>query len=584
MKTIRKMMALALAMVMVLAMSVTVFATDAGKGKITVTSTSKNANDEDTTYEAYRIFDVAGSQNADGSYAVDEDGNYVGVTYTIATKWADFFAEGGAGESYIVDSNTGHPDYPQIIVNNETKYIAIDGEDNAAVVNAFAKAAYEYSQSAPIAPDDTKTGGDEDVVFDNIPLGYYMIYPKGASIDSEGYTTIVSLTTTNPIQEVVQKAEFPDIEKEDDDASVELGQVVNYDVTGEVPNTSGFQTYDYTVTDTLTPGLTLDTSDIKVYIGDSTTALANTYVTLDTTAVVATGGGTFKVTIDVKKLVEDEKANVGDAITIKYHATVNSNAIATVSKNHATLTYSRDPKDSTKKTTTPAKEQTVFSSKINVLKVDGTDTSKKLKGAKFVLKCKELTGTSTTTYEPADDGTFYKMKDGSFTETAPTAETEGDYESTLIKYKAVSGVEAPTGEKFTATVGNYYKVANNVVTWVAESDISSASTITGATIKESDDNGELSFEGLENGVYELYEVEAPSGYNKKDGVLATITVNGNDDTTYTDLVYDQTVENNAGSVLPSTGGIGTTIFYIVGAILVLGAGILLVTRRRMNAN
>ena len=574
-KTIKKMMALALAMVMVLAMSVTVFATDAGKGKITVTSTSKNANNEDTTYEAYRIFDVAGSQNADGTYAVDENGNYVGVTYTIATKWAAFFAEGGAGASYIVDSNTGHPDYPQIIVNNETKYIAIDGADNAAVVNAFAKAAYEYSQSAPIAPDDTKTGGDTDVVFDNIPLGYYMIYPKGASIDSEGYTTIVSLTTTNPIQTVVQKAEFPDIEKEDDDASVELGQVVNYTVTGEVPNTSGFTTYDYTISDEMTSGLTFDGTDsVTVLIGE-------TDVTDECTI---SGAGTAASPLKVTIPVIDYQENVGDTITVTYSATVNSAAISTVQKNKATLTYSNNPKTTTDKTTTPAKEQTVFSSKINVLKVDGTDTSKKLKGAKFVLKCKELSGTSTTTYEPADDGTFYKLKDGNYTETAPDGTNDDQYESTEIKYKATSGVEAPSGEKYTATVGNYYKVANNVVTWVAESDISSARTITGATIKESDDNGELSFEGLENGVYELYEVEAPSGYNKKDGVLATITVNGNDDTTYTDLVYDQTVENNAGSVLPSTGGIGTTIFYIIGAILVLGAGILLVTRRRMNAN
>ena len=535
-KHFKKMMALAIAMVMVLAMSMTVFATDAGKGKITVTSTSRNAKNEDTTYEAYRIFDVVGTE------ATNTDGSYVGVTYTIASKWTHFFATGGAGESYIVNTLPSGKEYPQILVNGATKYIAIDGADNASVVNAFAKAAFEYAQTTPIAPDYTQTGGASDVVFDNINLGYYMIYPKGASIDSEGYTTIVSLTTTNPIQSVVQKAEFPTLPKTESDASVQVGQTVSYVLTGEIPNTSGFKTYDYTANDTFTKGLTLNKDSIKVYIGTSTTALADTYVTINTDDVVATGGGTFHVTINVKKIVEDEVGAVGDAITIKYDATVNSKAVSVVSENSATLTYSNNPKDSTGKTTTPPDKEKVYSAKINVLKVDGTDSSKTLSGAKFVLKCTAVTDTN------------------------------------------VAQTATANGSAAKAEVGKYYSVAaDGTVSWVTISDLTAVSSIPEAAIKTTGSDGTISFEGLENGTYELYEVKAPEGYNRKDGVLATVKVAGNDDTTLTDLTYDNTVENNSGSVLPSTGGIGTTIFYIIGAILVVGAGILLVTRRRMNA-
>ena len=55
-------------------------------------------------------------------------------------------------------------------------------------------------------------------------------------------------------------------------------------------------------------------------------------------------------------------------------------------------------------------------------------------------------------------------------------------------------------------------------------------------------------------------------------------------TTDTEATDKVTIENNQGATLPSTGGIGTTIFYVLGAILAIGAGILLVTKKRMNAD
>ena len=89
------------------------------------------------------------------------------------------------------------------------------------------------------------------------------------------------------------------------------------------------------------------------------------------------------------------------------------------------------------------------------------------------------------------------------------------------------------------------------------------------------------FEGLANGTYTLVESTVPDGYNKLADTTVTIA---DSDVTLTNLSQAITVVNKAGSELPSTGGIGTTIFYVIGAILVLGAGVLLVTRRRMNVN
>ncbi len=114
-------------------------------------------------------------------------------------------------------------------------------------------------------------------------------------------------------------------------------------------------------------------------------------------------------------------------------------------------------------------------------------------------------------------------------------------------------------------------------------------------------NTTIVIKGLDKAwTYTLKEITVPKGYNQ----AADITVNGSsltkveeitttaDGTTTTKVVdttptstelYKETVVNNAGTELPSTGGMGTTIFYIIGAILVIGAGVVLVTRRRMNA-
>ncbi|HEO5016715.1 TPA: LPXTG cell wall anchor domain-containing protein [Streptococcus agalactiae] len=111
----------------------------------------------------------------------------------------------------------------------------------------------------------------------------------------------------------------------------------------------------------------------------------------------------------------------------------------------------------------------------------------------------------------------------------------------------------------------------NNVEWGTEANATEYTT--GATIT-----------GLKEGTYYLVEKKAPLGYNLLDNSQKVILGDGATDTTNSDnLLVNPTVENNKGTELPSTGGIGTTIFYIIGAILVIGAGIVLVARRRLRS-
>ena len=96
-------------------------------------------------------------------------------------------------------------------------------------------------------------------------------------------------------------------------------------------------------------------------------------------------------------------------------------------------------------------------------------------------------------------------------------------------------------------------------------------------------SGAASFDGLANGTYYLEETAAPAGYNILETPV-TVSVNGANATAenISALTVTQNVANNTGTLLPSTGGMGTTIFYVIGSVLVLAAVVLLVTKKRMS--
>lgn len=153
------------------------------------------------------------------------------------------------------------------------------------------------------------------------------------------------------------------------------------------------------------------------------------------------------------------------------------------------------------------------------------------------------------------------------------------YNSTIKvnKYDSADNTKKLPGAKFALTNadGKYYSITGNVVSWIdAPTD---NSVPTNATVVTTDDNGYAEFRGLADGTYNLIETEAPQGYNKLLGTKSVPVTAANDGHV---VEYTADVENSIGLELPSTGGIGTTIFTVVGGALMVGAAVLFITKKR----
>ena len=330
---------------------------------------------------------------------------------------------------------------------------------------------------------------------------------------------LCNLTTTNPNVTIHDKNDNPfekTITSTDVDDGVKIGDTVNFKITGKVPDATGFADYIYRVSDTMSPGLTYN-EDVKVFIGEIELTTDN-YLKSSTTS-----DNGFVIVFNVMELNKNDL--VGEEISIIYSATVNDNASGEVSKNNAKLEYSNDPTD-WKDCTEQTDEEEVFSAKIVVDKFQTGDESIKLSGAEFVL------------YKEVDNEKLYYKY---------TPEIQADEEVIPAK-----------------------------VEWVNDKD--------NASIVITDNNGAAEFNGLENGTYYLKETKAPAGYNLLESPV-TITVGvyseeNENETTWYGLTQTQGIGNNTGMQLPSTGGIGTTVFYAAGIILMAGAVFFVVRRKR----
>ena len=530
----KKLISLVLAVAMVVGMMGIAFAADP-TGSITITSPKTDPNADKTYYDAYKILDMTTNG------VTNEDGDYTAVAYTINSSWTNFFATGAPGAAYLADNDTDPASLNQITVNDATKYINITDSN----VADFAKAAFEYAQKNNITATATKEVAKDatEVKFEGLALGYYMVYPRGASVQSGSYTSIVSLTNTAPNGEVAQKAEWPGLTKVADDISTEVGQKVTYTLGSKVPDTTGYVKYEFTFKDKTSAGLTYDgNNSVTVKIGETELEAGTDY----TFATSPSNGNDFELTINLLKnegtTAEPKwvaKYTYDAAITITYTATVNENAVTKIDENHATLDYNNNPKDETSKDTTPPVEVPTYSSRLIINKIDGANSATPLEGAKFVLKAKTV---------PAKEGDSHED-------------------------------DIATGKYY------FYDTTTKDVKWVEVSGtptLAELAAMTTITVVTTNAQGKANFDGLEDGVYELVEVEAPKGYNLLTSPVE-VTINGADATEadLSPLTVTQPVENNSGTQLPSTGGIGTTIFYLIGACLVLGAGVLLVTKRKM---
>ena len=540
MKKMKKLMALLVAMVMAIAMGVAVSA--AGEGKLTV----KNS-DAGVTYNFYKIFDLTGQDTSDPA-----DNKYDAVTYTMDADWADFFiGDTAPGKAYIVDTNSGNLN--AININGATKYINITNSNRVAFTNA----AMKYAIDNNLTVDKTATGvASGDVTVTGLDLGYYLMVPVDMTDEKTNPLTtgtIASLTSTIPEGEIYVKGTKPGVEKKDNVISAEIGQTVTYTLTGKMPNTSGTASYIYKLQDEMTAGLTFNKDEAVTIEG--VTAPITSQCTIDYTSV--TNG--FVCTIPVANLQGENGANIGKTITLTYTATVNEKAIQTTNeKNKVKVIYGRNPNKLEE--SVPVEEE-LYSANIKIVKYtgDSAEQGTKLANAKFALMNSE--------------GKYYKY--------TPASGTPGEAAYVPAKVEWLTVANAPTSG--TADVTD------------AQAQVLAAATDTITTVT-TDSKGEGSFDGLADGTYYLVEFAAPDGYNRLSTPQKVEVKGKNVDTTEMENVaqagqteFDEAidatanVQNQSGTPLPSTGGMGTTILYILGTILVLGAGLTLITKRRMSA-
>jgi fimbrial isopeptide formation D2 family protein/LPXTG-motif cell wall-anchored protein len=192
-------------------------------------------------------------------------------------------------------------------------------------------------------------------------------------------------------------------------------------------------------------------------------------------------------------------------------------------------------------------------------------------GTEIKITYSAVVTSDALTTDPANNTASLDYGDGHTTESDTVEVYNAKF--TVTKKDGDGQPLAGAGFVIKNAESKYYKLENNVVSWV--------DTEEEATEYTSDDAGAVTaFTGLANGTYTLVEKTVPAGYNKAADLEFTIAEHDYDTT---NLEQTADVTNNSGAELPSTGGIGTTIFYVAGSILALAAAILLVTRRRMNS-
>ena len=196
-------------------------------------------------------------------------------------------------------------------------------------------------------------------------------------------------------------------------------------------------------------------------------------------------------------------------------------------------------------------------------------------GTKLVVKYTATVTSAALSVNPATNTATLDYGDENSNNRTP--ETKVEVYNAKVTVIKVDGENAPLeGAGFVIKSGNkFYKIENNVVSWV---DSKEAATEVFTAKAEGATDATAVFTGLGSGSYTLVEKTVPDGYNQAPDKEFTISVSDEN------LELEFTIENKAGSELPTTGGIGTTIFYVLGSLLVVGCGIVLVSRKRMQNN
>lgn len=576
-KLVSRFMAVLMAMAMILSMSMTAFADEPAAATPTPTGTlTVNNTVADKTLDLYQIFTAKKSGD--------------NVVYTLNSAYNEFFitkVENGASLSSDALSEAAY--------NYVKTQIGADGKNGTGLAKEIL--GWILKNATTVADTHTTaTTAAGSTVISNLAYGYYLVYPKGATDTSKApgnqtYTSAASLVSiTADTATINMKSNYPTVDKklvstqtpgnnsitvngiinpswesvhqgvlgEDDENAPEdtiaprgaadekkagdfaIGDTVTYQLTSKVPDMTGYNSYTFKFTDTLSKGLDLK-AILSVKVGDTELKAGktgdNTYLPTYTT----NGNGTHTLTISFNDFYNKFKSRTGETITVVYTATLNKDAVIGMNPNtnKAVVEYSNDPKS------------------------DGTGTSEP-----SIVKVHTF------------DFTIFKyyLKDQK-NQNDKTALARAEFEL----YKAnTEGTAADTNAKINIID------ENNGVYRQATLEEASAAGFTSAKIV-SDEDGKVLVKGLKAGTYYLKETKAPDGYNKLlSDIKIEITAKYNDATgeleSYS-VIYtyngdpitvtntekltspEVPVENKTGAQLPSTGSKGALMVTLAGIVL-----------------
>ena len=421
--------------------------------------------------------------------------------------------------------------------NNEKKYEIVSGKEEE-----FKQAAETASiDSENVSFRDETDIGEGEVVFEGVPVGAYVIL---ASDSKNTYNLMVAETykdgetyMTAEDATVIAKPNKYTTDKKDDDNLVKRGQTVNFTVTSYVPakskqTDSGPELLNkFTITDTPV-GLKV-TNIESVTIGTVNVMdeiEVETVVTGDTPTWDSQEKGHILITNDTSDPVLAETKNVEMDLLAIVNQKNDNDSEKYPAGSTITIKYSATVMD-----------ETEYNNKIS-------------------------TNCNTVAYEPdEEDGFEASIEVKKVAENGQTPLTGAQFE--------VTDSDANTKLSFVRISDGVYKLALN-----GEPD---ASTIVEVGADKGNE-GNLTLKGLDESEYLLTEIQAPNGYS--GGVTKTVTIEVNDDGTKPEVTYgegSQNIVNTKLTALPSTGGIGTTIFTIGGCVIMIAAaGLFFATRKK----
>ena len=534
-KAIKKLLAALLAVAMVCAMAIPAFAEN-----------SEGDVDSHHTYSAFQIFkgDVEGNNIKDFKISnVDWGSNIINNPDDFLNK--------------LREADHIGPLFTNAKSAQEVLAVISQWHDSDDYSIAFARFVCHYLYSNDANPTYVVRAGSNALTIPEAKAGYYLFVDTTDFSKDDSYHSynsfLLMVTKGNWNVPITPKAEKPTVEKKVYDnpdgtstggfgssADHAINEKFQFQLTATLPDSTN-RAYDYydkysvIFHDTLSDGITYDKDDEldSVVIksnGNTYNITDSSKYTIDTTDLESQNS--FVVNIDVKACAKDAgfDLNDGATITVTYTAHLNDKAYvntaggSTSNINKVYLTYSNNPKDESSIGKTPESTPVyVYTYQLNNTKHQDTEKGPALEGACFRLYSDEACTDQSEVQLYQKDGFYYPIKD-------------------------VLGKEAV--------------------------EMKSAA------------NGTFNVKGLDAGTYYLKEITPPDGYSACKVIPVTIKADHsrNDQVNLegSNLTNDIVNIKAGGITLPSTGGIGTTLFYVVGGGLMVAAIVLLVTKKRME--